>query len=75
MQEKIAIRKKALNNRKKKYFEITPQFFDPLINLLRKKKKNNKNNLSLYYPSNYEVNVLSLFKPIKKTEMIKNISK
>jgi|TARA_B100001093_G_scaffold422719_1_gene415380 5-formyltetrahydrofolate cyclo-ligase len=69
MQEKIAIRKKALINRKKKYFEITPQFFDPLINLLRKKKKNNKNNLSMYYPSNYEVNVLSLFKLIKKTKI------
>ena len=36
MQEKIAIRKKALTNRKKKYFEITPQFFNPLIKLLKK---------------------------------------
>ena len=38
MQEKIAIRKKALVNRKKKYFKISPQFFNPLINHLKKKK-------------------------------------
>ena len=37
MLQKIAIRKKALINRKKKYFEITPQFFNPLIKLLEKK--------------------------------------
>ena len=66
MQEKIAIRKKAFNNRKKQYFEITSQFFHPLLVLLKKKKQNSKNILSLYYPSNYEVNVLSLFKLIKK---------
>ena len=66
MQEKIAIRKKALVNRKKKYFEISQQFFLPLIKLLKKDKKNSKNILSLYYPSNYEVNILSFFELIKK---------
>ena len=69
MQEKIAIRKKALINRKKKYFEITPKFFFPLIKFLKKKKQNNTNILSLYYPSNYEINVLSLFKLIKNTNI------
>jgi len=59
MKEKIAIRKKALLNRKKKYFEVAPNFFYPVINLLQ---KNNTNILSLYYPSNYEVNVLRIFK-------------
>ena len=49
MLQKIAIRKKALINRKKKYFEITPQFFNPLIKLLEKKK---------YYK--YSFNLLSL---------------
>ena len=39
MQQKIAIRKKALINRKKKYFEISSQFFKPVIELLKKKKK------------------------------------
>ena len=67
MLQKIAIRKKALINRKKKYFEITPQFFNPLIKLLE--KKNTTNTLSIYYPSNYEVNLLSLFKTLKKIKI------
>ena len=69
MQQKIVIRKKALVNRKKKYFEISSQFFYPLMQLLKKKKKNTINTLSLYYPSNYEVNVLSLFQLIKKIKI------
>ena len=39
MQQKIAIRKKALINRKKKYFQISSQFFEPLIKFLKKQKK------------------------------------
>jgi 5-formyltetrahydrofolate cyclo-ligase len=65
MQQKTAIRKKALVNRRKKYFEISSKFFYPLINILKKKKKN-INTLSLYYPSNYEVNPLGFFQLIKK---------
>jgi 5-formyltetrahydrofolate cyclo-ligase len=66
MQQKISIRKKALVNRKKKYFEISPQFFYPLIKLL---KRSSSTILSLYYPSNYEVNVLNLFQLIKKIKI------
>ena len=69
MQQKIVIRKKALANRKKKYFEISSQFFNPLVQLLKKKKKNSTNILSLYYPSNFEVNVLSFFQFIKKIKI------
>ena len=69
MQEKIAIRKKALVNRKKNYFEVTPQFFSPLVKFLKKNKNNSRKILSLYYPSNYEVNVLSLFEQIKKIKL------
>ena len=61
MQEKIFIRREALINRKKNYFEVTSSFFNPLISLLKKKKKNSTNILSLYYPSNSEVNVLCFF--------------
>ena len=64
MHEKIAIRKKSFLNRKKKYFEIIPEFFVPLIKLL--KKQNSTIILSLYYPSNYETNVLKIFKFVKK---------
>ena len=61
MQDKIAIRKKALSNRKNKYFEVSDFFFKPLIKLLNIKKKYKKNYLSLYFPAKYEVNVLKLF--------------
>ena len=66
MKEKIAIRKKALANRKDKYFEITSKFFNPLIKILKKNKQNNNDIISLYYPSNYEVNTLTIFELLKK---------
>jgi 5-formyltetrahydrofolate cyclo-ligase len=69
MQQKIAIRKKILINRKKKYFEISSNFFYPLIKILKDKKKKNIKVLSLYYPSNYEVNVLGIFQLIKKIKI------
>jgi len=68
MQEKIAIRKKALTKRKKKYFEVSNRFFKPLIKLLNN-KKNKLIYLSLYYPINYEVNVLNISKLIKKNKI------
>ena len=69
MQVKTAIRKKALTNRRNKYFEVSDQYFKPLIELLNKIKQQKKILLSLYYPANYEVNVLKLFELI----MIKKI--
>ena len=72
MQAKIAIRKKAFINRKNKYFEVSINFFKPLIKLLKKYKKNKKNSLSLYYPTNYEVNILKLLE-ITKIKKIKTL--
>jgi hypothetical protein len=66
MHKKIAIRKKALIDRQKKYFEVSSQFFKPLMRLLKNKKRNKITFLSIYYPSNHEVNVLKLFTLIKK---------
>ena len=66
MKKKIAIRKKILLIRKKKYFNIPSNFFNPLIKILKKKKKNKIKILSLYYPSNFEVNTLNIFQLIKK---------
>jgi len=72
MQEKIAIRKKAFINRKKKYFEIYSQFFKPVVTLIKKRKKNKKIFLSFYYPTNYEVNILKLLEitEIKNTKTL-----
>ncbi len=61
MQNKNRLRKKYFALRKKKYFEIEPLFFAPLTNLINKNFKSQKINLSLYYPSSFEVNVLKFF--------------
>jgi len=72
MKQKIIIRKKALINREKKYFEVSYHFFDPLIKLI---KKNNISTLSVYYPSNYEVNVLCIYQLIQKIKILLPIIK
>ena len=64
MLDKKIIRKKSLLNRKIKYYEISKNFFKPIFNLFKKIKKK-KLNVSLFYPSNYEVNMLKLFDCIK----------
>ena len=60
MQNKKIIRKKYYIYRKKKYFEIEHNFFNPLIKLIKKKYKNKYINLSSYYPASHEVNVTKL---------------
>ena len=60
MLNKEKLRKKYFFIRKKKYFEIKPSFFSPLIELIKKKKYKKNINLSSYYPSFFEVNVLKL---------------
>ena len=64
MLNKELIRKKILNKRKKKYFKVKPSYFNPLINLLNNNFKYKNLLLSIYYPSNYEVDILSLFSVI-----------
>ena len=60
MQQKIQLRKKYLNLRKNKYFNIDKSFFLPLINMIRNKFKKKKIKVALYYPSNFELNVLKI---------------
>ena len=57
MSKKI-LRRKYYHLRKKNYYEIDQKFFFPLFRLIKTnfKKKNLK--LALYYPSNFELNVL-----------------
>jgi len=60
MDKKQLIRKKYFLRRKKYYFEVNKNFFKPLIILIKKKSKKRKTNISLYYPSNFEVNILKI---------------
>ena len=61
MQDKDILRKKYFFFRKKKYFDIKPSFFNPLIKLIKKKYNKKNINLSIYYPASFEANVLKLF--------------
>jgi len=67
MLSKEKVRKKFLLIRKNKYFPVEKSFFKPLIQLINKEKKRN---LSLYYPSNYEIDTLELFDALKERKDI-----
>ncbi len=58
MQQKIRLRKKYLNLRKKKYYDVNKEFFLPLLKLIRSRSKKKLLNIGFYYPSSFEVNVL-----------------
>ena len=60
MQQKILLRKKYLSLRKKKYFNVDKSFFLPLIKLIRSKFKKKIIKIAIYYPSNFELNILQL---------------
>ena len=60
MQQKNSVRKKYFLLRKKKYYEISKDFFVPFLALIKKKFKKKKFKLALYYPSSFEINVLKL---------------
>ena len=60
MYKKSHLRKKYKLLRKKKYFKIDKFFFIPLLKKLKKKFKDKKINISIYYPSKFEINVLKL---------------
>ncbi len=60
MQQKSQLRKKFFDLRKRKYYIINKEFFLPLLKLIRTKVKKKFVKIALYYPSNFEVNVLKL---------------
>ena len=60
MQQKSKLRKKYLKIRKEKYYDIDKKFFYPLLKLIRKKIKKKPIRIALYYPSNFELNVLKV---------------
>ena len=59
MLKKDFIRSRYILKRKKNYKEIEIKFFNPLINLLKKKKYAIKN-IGIYYPSNFELDILKI---------------
>ncbi len=60
MLNKGLIRKKYYLKRKKNYFTIKSSFFNPIINLIKKKCNKKNTYISLYYPSSYEVDVTQI---------------
>jgi|TARA_B110000444_G_C18632835_1_gene497679 5-formyltetrahydrofolate cyclo-ligase len=66
---KEQLRIKFFKIRKKKYFEISSNFFLPLLSIIKKKIRKNSFTLSIYYPSNYEVDALKIFDKIKNKKI------
>ena len=60
MQQKSKLRKKYLKIRRENYFEIDKKFFSPLYELIKKNIKKKSIMIALYYPSNFELNVLKV---------------
>ena len=60
MDTKRLVREKYFLKRKRLFFEIKKTYFKPLINIIRVKNIKTKTNISLYYPSNFEVNILKI---------------
>lgn len=67
MKTKDQLRKKFLILRKKKYFNIPTEKFNKLIEYIKKKNKKNIV-IALYYPSNYEIDVLKITDNLKKIQ-------
>ena len=64
MYNKEKLREKYIKIRKKNYFEINDNFFKPILSFLKNSKKKSTK-VSLYYPTNYEVNTLKFFEICK----------
>ena len=61
MGKKDPIRKKFLLRREKKYFELNENFLNPLSKIIKKIYGSAKINISLYFPTNFEANILKIF--------------
>ena len=60
MNIKSSLRKKYYYLRKKKYYAISKEFFFPLISLIKSNLNKKNLNIGLYYPSNFEIDVLKI---------------
>ena len=70
MKTKEKLRKKFLSLRKKKYFDVPSEKFNQLINYIKRRYKVKKKIfIALYYPSNYEINILKVLKNLNKSNI------
>ena len=60
MQQKNKLRKKYFKLRKKNYRQIDKTFFLPLLKLIKFRLKKKFFKIAIYYPSNFELNVLKI---------------
>lgn len=60
MQQKNLLRKRYYIIRKKKYYEVSKDFFNPLVDFIKLKFKKKKYKIAFYYPSSFELDVLKL---------------
>ena len=60
MHRKNILREKYINLRKKNYYEIDMEFFFPLLDFIKSNFKKDDLRLALYYPTSFEINVLSI---------------
>jgi 5-formyltetrahydrofolate cyclo-ligase len=72
MYQKNLVRKKYYLLRKKNYYEVCRDFYNPFIDLIKSKIKKKKFKLALYYPSSFEINVLKIleFNYISKQNLL-----
>ena len=66
--DKSYLRKKYLIQRKKKYLTANKFNFDLIFKLIREHFYKKKITIAGYYPSNYEVNILSFLKKVSKNK-------
>ena len=70
MKTKEQLRRKFTILRKKKYFDVPSEKFKQLIIHIKKKYKFRKKiSIALYYPSNYEFNILKILKNLNKSKI------
>jgi len=64
--DKSYLRNIFLSKRKKKHLSVDKFDFNLIFNLIKKNFNNKKINIAGYYPSNYEVNILSFLESASK---------
>ena len=70
MRTKDQLRKKFLTLRKKKYFDVSNDKLSQLVSYIKKKCKTKKKFfIALYYPSNFEINILNIKEHLKKLKI------